>query len=99
MLDDAINVHGTYLKVTKRIDDKTLEASYMHPQAYGFEWGFVGDEVQFINSNVMEIVGGKNKVAQISPVDKETVHGAKKYKLVFENPVVSVPVIELLFVI
>lgn len=39
MMDDAINVHGTYLKVQKRIDDKTLVGEYMHGQSYGFEWG------------------------------------------------------------
>ena len=37
MMDDAINVHGTYLKVQKRIDDKTLVGEYMHGQSYGFE--------------------------------------------------------------
>jgi hypothetical protein len=36
MMDDAIHVHGTYLRVLKRVDDKTLECAYMHPQAYGF---------------------------------------------------------------
>ena len=40
MMDDAINVHGTYLKIQKRVDDKTLVGEYMHPQSYGFEWGF-----------------------------------------------------------
>ena len=39
MMDDAINVHGIYLKVDKRVDDHTLEASYGHGQSWGFRWG------------------------------------------------------------
>lgn len=85
MMDDAINVHGTYLKVMKREDDKRVLAAYMHPQAYGFEWGRPGDAVQFVNSATMELVGEKNNVATIRPVDKETVHGAKLYEITFEN--------------
>ena len=34
MADDAINVHGTYLRVIKRVNDNTLQARYMHPQAW-----------------------------------------------------------------
>ena len=56
-MDDAINVHGTYLKVVERIDDHTVKGRYMHGQAWGFDWGYVGDEVQFVRSNTMELVG------------------------------------------
>lgn len=87
MMDDAINVHGTYLKVIKRVDDHTLQAAYMHSQSYGFEWGRVGDEVQFVNSAIMELVGSKNKIAAIRPLDKPTVHGAKEYEIRFEAAV------------
>ena len=57
MMDDAINVHGTYLKVMERIDDHTLRARYMHGQAWGFDWGYTGDKVQFVRSRTMELVG------------------------------------------
>lgn len=87
MMDDAINVHGTYLKVQQRIDDKTLEGEYMHPQSYGFDWGFVGDTVQFIDSKTMELIGTKNKIASIQAVDKPDNHGAKIFRIVFEQPV------------
>lgn len=87
MMDDAINVHGTYLKVQKRVDDKTLVAAYMHPQSYGFEWGFPGDTVRFIASKTMEIVGDSNQIASIKAVDKPTAHGAKQFEIVFEKPI------------
>ena len=87
MMDDAINIHGTYLKVMKRVDDHTLQAAYMHGQAYGFEWGFVGDSVQFINSNVMEVFDAKNRIAGIKAIDKPTAHGAKLFEISFEQEV------------
>lgn len=87
MMDDAINVHGTYLKVQKRVDDKTLVGEYMHPQSYGFEWGFPGDAIQFIDSKAMEILGDPNKIAAIKAVDKPSAHGAKMFEITFESPV------------
>lgn len=84
MMDDAINIHGTYLRVTERIDDYTLVGRYMHPQAYGFYWGGAGDSVQFVRSDVMEITEG-NKVVGIAPHDKEQIAGCKEFKIKFEK--------------
>ena len=87
MMDDAINVHGTYLKVIERIDDHTLHARYMHGQAWGFDWGYTGDKVQFVRSRTMELVsspsqGGKSdvfvtEVADITIADKPATGNVK----------------------
>lgn len=87
MMDDAINVHGTYLKVVKRVDDRTLAGRYMHGQSWGFEWGCPGDEVQFIRSNTMELVGKQNKIISIRPYDKEQTEGAREFLITFQEPV------------
>lgn len=87
MMDDAINVHGTYLKVVKRVDDCTLVGRYMHGQSWGFEWGCPGDEVQFIRSNTMELVGKQNKIISIRPYDKEQTEGAREFLITFREPV------------
>ena len=87
MMDDAINVHGTYLKVMKRVDDRTLVGRYMHGQSWGFEWGCPGDEVQFIRSNTMELVGKQNKIISIRPYDKEQTEGAREFLITFQEPV------------
>lgn len=87
MMDDAINVHGTYLKVVKRVDDRTLVCRYMHGQSWGFEWGCPGDEVQFIRSNTMELVGKQNKIISIRPYDKEQTEGAREFLITFQEPV------------
>lgn len=87
MMDDAINVHGTYLKVVKRVDDRTLVGRYMHNQAWGFEWGCIGDEVQFVRSNTMELIGETNRIAFIRPYDKELIAGAREFLITFTEPV------------
>ncbi len=86
MMDDAINVHGTYLKAVRRIGADTLLASYMHPQTYGFTWGLAGDTVQIIFPRTMETVGEKNIIKSIRPADRQTAAGAKTFEIVFENP-------------
>ena len=85
MMDDAINVHGTYLRVVERLDGNTLVGRYMHGQAYGFYWGGEGDSVQFVRSDVMEITEG-NRVVEIAPYDKEQLAGCKEFKIRFEKP-------------
>ena len=98
MMDDAINVHGTYLRVVERIDDYTVVGRYMHGQAYGFYWGGAGDSVQFVRSDVMEITEG-NRVVDIKPYNKEIadgcmspdfelnfqLDGTKEFKIKFEK--------------
>lgn len=87
MMDDAINVHGTYLKVIRRIDDRTLVGRYMHGQSWGFEWGRPGDDVQFIASKTMETVGDTNRIVSIRPYDKEEIAGAREYLITFGSDV------------
>ena len=86
MADDAINVHGTYLRVTKRVDDNTLIARYMHPQAFGFKWGEEGDSVQFVESEKMELVSNHiNTIKSIKAFDKPTEFGAKEFEITFTD--------------
>lgn len=85
MMDDAINVHGIYLKMTKRLDDYTIEAQYMHSQAWGFEWGRIGDPVQFIYSKTFDSHKGYNAIASISSIDTPSVLGAKKFRIRFKH--------------
>lgn len=86
MMDDAINVHGTYLKVSGRENDHTLTADYMHGQSYGFVWGHAGDEVQFIASRRMEILDGTNVITSIEAVDAPVDKGVKRFRITFEKP-------------
>ena len=90
MMDDAINVHGTYLKIIERIDNHTVIGKYMHPQSYGFKWGEPGDSVQFVASRTMDLTGQSNIIASISPYDQNEITGAKLMKVTFREPLDSV---------
>ncbi|GAB3026180.1 alpha-1,3-galactosidase [Niabella terrae] len=85
MMDDAINVHGTYLKVRNYKDAYTLVALYMHGQSYGFKWGDPGDEIQFIASKTMETVGERNRIRSIRAVDQPNFRGAKLFEISFQK--------------
>ena len=90
MMDDAINVHGTYLKVVRRVDDHTLVGRYMHGQSWGFHWGDAGDTVQFIRSNTMELVGNNaNVITAIRPNGQETEEGVREFLITFRDSVPS----------
>jgi hypothetical protein len=47
--DDAINVHGTHLKIVKQPSENQLIVRFMHPQTYGFEAFFPGDSIAFVH--------------------------------------------------
>lgn len=89
MMDDAINVHGTYLKVIKKIDNRTLIGRYMHNQAWGFEWGCPNDKVQFVQANTMETIGAQNKIKSIHPYDTNKIEGAREYLITFTDTINS----------
>jgi len=47
--DDAINVHGTHLKVVEQPDDRSLRVRYMHDQTWGFNSFYPGDSIEIVN--------------------------------------------------
>ncbi len=49
--DDAINVHGTYLRIVGRTEPHQLLVRFMHPQTYGFPAFVPGDEVAFVGAD------------------------------------------------
>ncbi len=79
MMDDAINVHGTYLKIEQKVDSVTVVARYMHPQTYGFRWGEPGDTVQILSAQTMDIADSLNIVESIAPYRSDSLPGAKEF--------------------
>ncbi|TCM96342.1 hypothetical protein EV294_105209 [Paenibacillus sp. BK033] len=49
--DDAINVHGTYLRMVDQPAPNQVKVRFMHPQTYGFQAYFPGDEVAFVSAD------------------------------------------------
>ena len=87
MMDDAINVHGVYLKVVERMDEHTLRCRFEHDQAWGFAWGDPGDTVAFIRAYTMEYVEEKNTIADIRPAGQNRVSGTREFIIRFNKPV------------
>uniref|UniRef100_A0AB33JBA2 Alpha-1,3-galactosidase n=1 Tax=Prevotella sp. GTC17259 TaxID=3236795 RepID=A0AB33JBA2_9BACT len=86
MMDDAINIHGVYLKMTKRLNGHTIRARFMHEQAYGYRWGYVGDTVQFVTSRTMEHIPGINVIKKITAIDRPIDKGVKEFEITFAHP-------------
>lgn len=78
--DDAINVHGTHLRIVETLSDKKIKVRFMHPQTYGFKAFQAGDSIEFIrNSSLLPY--SKNKVITAKMLNK------KEMELVLEQTV------------
>jgi hypothetical protein len=64
--DDAINVHGTHLKIVGKISPNQIIVRFMHHQTYGFHAFFPGDEVDFVNPDSLTVqCSGTVKAAEM----------------------------------
>lgn len=71
--DDAINVHGTYLKITEKISPNQIRVRFMHHQTYGFDAFEAGDSIDFIHSSNL-LTFGNNKILSAKKInDKEII--------------------------
>ncbi|MDE5745057.1 MAG: right-handed parallel beta-helix repeat-containing protein, partial [Paramuribaculum sp.] len=64
--DDAINVHGTNLRVEEIMDATTVRLRFMHHQTYGLNAFHPGDTVTFVNPATML----RSKIAVVKSVEK-----------------------------
>ena len=66
--DDAINVHGTHLRITKS-DSNGITVRFEHPQTVGIGGFAVGDEVACVNPDTLqrEVKSRVTGVIEISP--------------------------------
>ncbi|MDR2462876.1 MAG: hypothetical protein LBD30_03750, partial [Verrucomicrobiales bacterium] len=51
--DDAINIHGTHLRIVETAATGRVKARFMHPQTFGFPAFADGDRVAFVNSKTL----------------------------------------------
>ena len=56
MLDDGGNIHGTYTKYARDIDDHTILLEYGHPQQCGVNLYSPGDKVNIVDNLTMQAV-------------------------------------------
>jgi len=53
MLDDATNIHGTYVRVNNVLDDYSIAIETYHPHQKDYLFCEIGDSVQAIHKNTM----------------------------------------------
>lgn len=76
--DDAINVHGTHLKITKVLGPDRVQVRFMHPQTFGFNAFATGDSIAFINTESLLPAGNNVITAAQRLNDKEILLTLKK---------------------
>lgn len=57
MLDDATNIHGTYVRVNKIMDDYRVAVETYHPHQNDYLFGEAGDSVRIINHSLTPTTG------------------------------------------
>ncbi|MBB6672929.1 right-handed parallel beta-helix repeat-containing protein [Cohnella nanjingensis] len=55
--DDAINVHGTYLRIVGQSAPDEITVRFMHPQTYGFAAFFPGDRIEYVRAASLRTFG------------------------------------------
>ncbi|HTE00539.1 MAG TPA: right-handed parallel beta-helix repeat-containing protein [Mucilaginibacter sp.] len=69
--DDAINVHGTYLRIIEKLSPHQIKVRFMHNQTYGFDAFEAGDSIDFIHAASL-LAFGNNKIVSAKKInDKE----------------------------
>jgi hypothetical protein len=66
--DDAVNVHGTHLRIVGIPSPRQLIVRFMHPQTYGFSAFEAGDEIEFVRSRSL-LPFGSNRVMEAKLID------------------------------
>lgn len=57
LMDDPINIHGTGVRMVKKISDRIIHAKFMHDQSVGMTWARPGEIAGFIEHAGMVTVG------------------------------------------
>ncbi len=68
MMDDAINVHSTCLRIEKKLAANRIRCRYVHDQAIGFETFAPGETLRFIRAATLE----NGPVAKVVAVDPQS---------------------------
>lgn len=66
--DDAINIHGTHLKITQILSPNEIKVRFMHDQTYGFNAFTVGDSISYIHASSLA-TGGDNMVKKVKKLN------------------------------
>ena len=68
LMDDPINIHGTYVPVVQKIDDYAVKCKFGQNMSHGLLWAVVGDKIGFLEKKEMGTVAYAT-VASFEPLD------------------------------
>jgi hypothetical protein len=70
--DDAINIHGTYLRIIEQIGQRQVRVAFMHRQTFGFQAFDPGDSIEFVHADSLESFanGCVTAVEALSPYEQ-----------------------------
>lgn len=71
--DDAINIHGTHLKIIKIEKPNKIRVKFMHDETYGFDAFSVGDSLDLIRTESLLPIGSNIVLHTERLNDRETV--------------------------
>ncbi len=83
LMDDPINIHGTYVPVIDRINDTTIKCNYAHSMSLGLIWSKIGDSVGFVEKKTMNTIG-------IGVISKFEILDESSFILKFQNKIPEV---------
>lgn len=78
--DDAINVHGTHLKIVNVIAPNKIQVRFMHPQSFGFDAFTAGDSIAFINAGTLLTIE-ENQVTSVKRLNDKDILLTLKHKI------------------
>ncbi|MBK3519667.1 right-handed parallel beta-helix repeat-containing protein [Carboxylicivirga marina] len=70
--DDAINIHGTHLRIVDVVSSRRIKVRFMHKQSYGFEAFFAGDSIEFISAKTL-LPYAQNKVVSANTLNEKEI--------------------------
>jgi hypothetical protein len=68
--DDAINIHGTFLKITEKLSPTQVKVKFMHDQTYGFDAFSNGDSIGLVRP-VSLLTYQNNKVLSVEKLNNK----------------------------
>lgn len=71
MQDDAINVHGTHLRIIEKTGTNQALVRFMHPQTYGFAAFAPGDHIEWVNHATLRAYASNQVTAVERKSDKD----------------------------
>ncbi len=80
LMDDPINVHGTCVRIIRKLDANTLECKFVHSQSTGMVWARPGESAGFIENNSMLTVAW-GTIEKFEAIDTD------QFRLRFKDPI------------